>query len=177
MYSPRRIFASHLVLKQTAPSETSVSSLQVQQLQFQSLVLLTVHCTLKANFLVSKSQVLCHMLPRVYFACEGQTQMFVQGCNPAEHVWQDSSDAPAPAFHQVGPCRPCQAGAHASIRRLVCPFVHPSSIHSSTVRASFHPHHIIPSPGRYRDSATCVQTASLGKVCALQHDLSTGRCV
>jgi len=37
----------------------------------------------------------------VYFACEGQMQRFVQGQNPGEHVWDNASDAPAPAFLQV----------------------------------------------------------------------------
>ncbi len=37
----------------------------------------------------------------MYFACEGQMQRFVQGQNPGEHVWDDASDAPAPAFLQV----------------------------------------------------------------------------
>ncbi|KAL0042853.1 hypothetical protein WJX79_001571 [Trebouxia sp. C0005] len=38
--------------------------------------------------------------PVVYFACEGQMQRFVQGQNPGEHVWDNASDAPAPAFLQ-----------------------------------------------------------------------------
>ena len=42
-----------------------------------------------------------HRQPEVYFACEGQTQCFKQGQNPAEHVWLQSSESPAPAFLQV----------------------------------------------------------------------------
>ncbi|KAL0030329.1 hypothetical protein WJX77_010230 [Trebouxia sp. C0004] len=38
--------------------------------------------------------------PVVYFACEGQMQRFIQGRNPGEHVWDNASDAPAPAFLQ-----------------------------------------------------------------------------
>ena len=39
--------------------------------------------------------------PVVYFACEGQMQKFVQGQNSAEHVWDNTSDAPPPPFLQV----------------------------------------------------------------------------
>lgn len=42
-----------------------------------------------------------HQRPVVYFACEGQMQCFKQGQNPAEHVWDSSTESPAPAFLQV----------------------------------------------------------------------------